>query len=91
MTARNPLVVVSGELKELPSGDTLPLATTSLAGVVELATGTETTTGTDTVRAVTPYGLNRVNTWIESRRRWGILNGGGDLGDTTGWVRYSDR
>lgn len=33
------------------------IATTSAAGVVELATGVETVTGTDTTRAVTPDGL----------------------------------
>jgi hypothetical protein len=33
------------------------LATTTVAGIVELATTTETTTGTDTTRAVTPAGV----------------------------------
>jgi hypothetical protein len=37
--------------------DTGDAATTSVAGIVELATSTETTTGTDAVRAVTPAGL----------------------------------
>lgn len=36
---------------------TLPSATTSAQGAVELATNTEATTGTDTTRAVTPAGL----------------------------------
>lgn len=35
----------------------LPGSTTSVPGLVELATDTETTTGTDTTRAVTPFGL----------------------------------
>lgn len=35
----------------------LPTATTSVQGIVELATNAETITGTDTVRAVTPAGF----------------------------------
>lgn len=35
-------------------------ATTSVKGIVELATTAETTTGTDTVRAVTPAGVKAV-------------------------------
>ncbi len=36
---------------------TLPIATTSVRGIVELATAAEATAGTDTERAVTPFGL----------------------------------
>lgn len=39
------------------AGGTLPAATETQAGVVELATAAETTTGTDTTRAVIPAGL----------------------------------
>ena len=37
---------------------TVPTATTSRRGTVELATNSEATTGTDTTRAVTPAGMN---------------------------------
>lgn len=37
-----------------------PDASTTVKGIVELATSGETTTGTDTVRAVTPAGLKAV-------------------------------
>lgn len=37
-------------------------ATTSIAGIVELATDAESSTGTDTVRAVTPSGLTQFYT-----------------------------
>jgi hypothetical protein len=40
---------------------TIPAATTSVSGLVELATDAETNTGTDTDRAVTPAGL--LYTW----------------------------
>jgi hypothetical protein len=39
------------------SVQSLPAATTSVSGIVELATTAETTTGTDTVRATTPAGV----------------------------------
>lgn len=41
-------------------GATPDAATTTAAGIVELATTAETTTGTDTVRAVTPAGVKAV-------------------------------
>lgn len=41
----------------LPTAEVVPDATTSVKGIVELATSGETTTGTDAVRAVTPAGL----------------------------------
>lgn len=42
---------------EAGGGGSVPSATTSVEGIVELATGAETTTGTDGTRAVTPLGL----------------------------------
>jgi hypothetical protein len=39
------------------SGSSVPPASETVAGLVELATAAETTTGTDTTRAVTPAGL----------------------------------
>jgi len=39
------------------TAEDLPTATTSVSGVVELATDAEAITGTDTARAVTPRGL----------------------------------
>lgn len=39
---------------------TMPIASTTVAGIVELATVTEAKTGTDSVRAVTPAGLAAV-------------------------------
>lgn len=53
--APEPLVVVGG----VPS-ESLPEATTSVAGIVELATTGETTTGTSTTLAVTPAGVKAV-------------------------------
>lgn len=45
-----------------------PPATTSVQGVVELATEEEATTGVDTVRAVTPKGMkSAVTSWLNSR------------------------
>lgn len=41
-------------------GGTVPDASTTVKGIVELATNAETTTGTDTTRAVTPAGLKVV-------------------------------
>lgn len=41
-------------------GGSVPDATTTVKGIVELATTAETTTGTDTVRAVTPAGVKAV-------------------------------
>lgn len=38
-------------------GETVPTASTTVAGIVELATNAETTTGTDTARATTPAGV----------------------------------
>lgn len=40
----------------------MPIASTTVAGIVELATLTETRTGTDLVRAVTPAGLKGIMT-----------------------------
>jgi hypothetical protein len=45
-------------------GSGAPDATTSVKGIVELATDTETGTGTDSVRAVTPFGLKAVTTLL---------------------------
>ena len=45
------------DLTAVLSGATVPAATETVAGKVELATITEATTGIDTVRAVTPAGL----------------------------------
>jgi hypothetical protein len=42
-------------------------ATTSVSGIVELATSAETITGTDTVRAVTPAGLAAVTTNLQPK------------------------
>lgn len=39
---------------------TMPVASTTVAGIVELATLTETRTGTDSTRAVTPAGLKGI-------------------------------
>lgn len=50
-----PLVVVGG----VPA-EGLPEATTSVAGIVELATTAETTTGTSATLAVTPAGVKAV-------------------------------
>lgn len=41
-------------------GGVLPVASTTVQGIVELATNSETTTGTDTARAVTPAGVKAV-------------------------------
>lgn len=50
------LVAAINEVKAGSAGSP-PDATTTVKGVVELATNAETTTGTDTVRAVTPAGV----------------------------------
>ena len=50
----------------------VPNATTSVLGVVELATDAETTTGTDTTRAITPSnltaGLAGINTTLSNKQ-----------------------
>jgi hypothetical protein len=51
---------------ELSTVLSVPDASTTVKGIVELATNTETQTGTDAVRAVTPAGLASV-TALESR------------------------
>ena len=43
-----------------PGSVTTPAASTTVAGIAELATSTETTTGTDAARVVTPAGLKAV-------------------------------
>jgi len=48
---------LSGNITLVPSDVGVSSASTTVAGLVELATTTETTTGTDSVRAVTPIGL----------------------------------
>ena len=50
------------------SASAVVAATTTVSGIVELATALETTTGTDTVRAVTPAGLQAVVTAITATR-----------------------
>lgn len=62
MATRNPLVMVAGVLKEIPSGDTvpaasLPAATTTAQGASEIAIASEVNTGTDATRAVSPDAL----------------------------------
>lgn len=53
--APEPLVVVGG----VP-GASLPVASLTVAGIVELATTAETTTGTSATLAVTPAGVKAV-------------------------------
>jgi hypothetical protein len=52
-------------------------ATTTAAGLIELATTTETTTGTDAVRAVTPAGLKAVTDTLMAN----LLVAGNNLSD----------
>jgi hypothetical protein len=48
------------DLTDKPTIPVVNTASTTVSGVVELATTAETTAGTDTVRAVTPAGLKSV-------------------------------
>lgn len=48
------------ELEPVDAVDLIPDATTTVKGIIELATNAETQTGTDTVRGVTPAGLASV-------------------------------
>lgn len=59
----------------------LPAASTTVEGVVELATDTETIAGTDTTRAVTPFGLNALTA---STTRKGIVELATDAETATG-------
>lgn len=57
-TAKNSVVAAINEVKASSSGAP-PTATTTVQGVVELATLAEVATGTDTARAVTPEGVRQ--------------------------------
>ena len=63
------------------SAQSIPNASTTVAGIVELATSAETITGTDTVRAVTPAGLAAA-TAADSRRAKAWVNFNGTLSGT---------
>ena len=56
-TTTNGAIRLAGHLGGTATSPTVRSATTSVTGVVELATATETSTGTDSARAVTPAGL----------------------------------
>ena len=63
---------------------TVPDATTSTKGKVELATVSEATTGTDTVRAVTPAGVKAADDALDtSIKTWVRAQGYGTGSDTT--------
>lgn len=57
-TSAQILQVSSGGIPEWIANPSVSNATTTAAGIVELATTAETTTGTDATRAVTPDGLH---------------------------------
>jgi len=61
----NHLILVLHDTTEIDAGTlTLPSASTTVPGIVELATDAETITGTDTVRAVTPASLAAASTTL---------------------------
>lgn len=62
-----------GTLSGSNTGDE-PNASTTVRGIVELATNTETTTGTDTSRATTPAGVKAA---VDARSWVGTLSGDG--------------
>lgn len=57
LSVRDNFSAAKGEIEALQATVPVPASTTE-AGIVELATGAETNTGTDATRAVTPDGLN---------------------------------
>lgn len=58
-TDKTSLVAAVNEVKTLASSGSVPDATTTTAGKIEIATLAEVATGTDTVRAVTPEGVRQ--------------------------------
>lgn len=59
----------SGTTVDLGAVATPPNASTTVKGIVELATDTETSTGTDSTRAVTPFSLSAFLTASFKKRR----------------------
>lgn len=58
-TDKTSLVAAINEARTTGGGGTPPTASTTEAGVIEIATLAEVTTGTDSVRAVTPQGVKQ--------------------------------
>lgn len=64
MATRRPLVVVSGVARELPSGDTLPANTATIASVTGLQTALNTKANI-TISATAPASPAVNDLWLE--------------------------
>jgi hypothetical protein len=82
-TDKSSLVGAINEVKAGATGSP-PAATTTQAGVVELATNAEAVTGTDAVRAVTPSGVASAIAGKADTASLSAVATSGDAGDLTG-------
>jgi hypothetical protein len=65
-TDKTSLLAAVNEVNAKPTGGTPAAASTTVSGIIEIATLAEVTTGTDAVRAVTPAGVRQERTALKA-------------------------